>query len=88
MKLDFNIDVIREHKITLLDCQVDLILKSLELYSYTYRYVAPQRKSEQKEDELRISLVKDTYEQILNEYSTSKKEQEKLNKELKEFKVM
>jgi hypothetical protein len=81
MRIDFNIDVIREHQITLLDCQVDLILKSLELYSYTYRYVAPQRKSEQKEDELRISLVRDTYEQILNEYSISRKEQETLEKD-------
>ena len=88
MKLDFNIDVIREHKITLLDCQVDLILKSLELYSYTYRYVAPQRKSEKKEDDLRISLVRDTYEQILNEYSTSKKEQELLEEEQPKLNIM
>lgn len=88
MKLDFNIDIIREHQITLLDCQVDLILKSLELYSYTYRYVAPQRKSEKKEDDLRISLVRDTYEQILNEYSTSKKEQEVLQEEQQELRIM
>ena len=54
MKIDFNINVIGKHNITLLDCQVDLILKSLELYSYTYRYVAPQRKSEQEEDEFRV----------------------------------
>lgn len=81
MRIDFNIDVIREHQITLLDCQVDLILKSLELYSYTYRFVAPKRKSEEKEDDLRISLVRDTYEQILNEYTTSRKEQETLSKE-------
>ena len=30
MNLDFDIDSIRNNKIELLDCQVDLILKSLE----------------------------------------------------------
>ena len=83
MKIDFNINVIGKHNITLFDCQVDLILKSLELYSYTYRYVAPARKSEQREDELRISLVRDTYEQILSEYSISRKEQTKIIEERK-----
>ena len=76
MKLDFDINFIREHKISLLDCQVDLILKSLELYGYTFKYVCPKKKYEDREDELRISLVRDTYHQILAQYCESKKEQE------------
>ena len=43
MNLDFNIDSIRKNKIELLDCQVDLILRSLEFYSYTYQYIYPRR---------------------------------------------
>lgn len=75
--VDFNTEDIREHNISLLDCQVDLVLRSLELYSYTYRFVAPKKKPETREEDLRIALVRDTYEQILAEYTTSKKEQEK-----------
>ena len=37
MQLDFDIDIIRKNNIELLDCQVDLILRSLEFYSYTYQ---------------------------------------------------
>lgn len=73
MNLDFNIDSIRKNKIELLDCQVDLILRSLEFYSYTYQYIYPRRgKSETLEENLRICLVRDTYEQILNEFVISK----------------
>lgn len=35
MKLDFDIDSVRNNKIELLDCQVDLILRSLEFYCHT-----------------------------------------------------
>ena len=72
MKLDFDVDVIRQNKIELLDCQVDLILKSLEFYLYTYQFIYPRRrKSESKEENLRICLVRDTYEQISNQFKTS-----------------
>lgn len=82
MKIDFDIDNIRKNNIELLDCQVDLILRSLEFYSYTYKFIYPRRgKSESKEENLRISLVTDTYEQILNQYSNSKNE-----KQIYEFK--
>lgn len=73
MKLDFDIDSIRKNKIELLDCQVDLILRSLEFYNYTYKFIYPRRgKSETLEENLRISLVNDTYEQILNQFGKSK----------------
>ena len=39
MKLDFDTNHIRKNNIELLDCQVDLILRSLEFYSYTYSYI-------------------------------------------------
>ena len=46
----------------------------MEFYSYTYKYIYPRRgKSETLEENLRISLVRDTYEQILNEFGISKK---------------
>lgn len=73
MRLDFDTDIIRKNSIELLDCQVDLILRSLEFYSYTYQYIYPRRhKSETKEENLRICLVRDTYEQILNQFGISK----------------
>lgn len=75
MKLDFDINNIRKNQIELLDCQIDLILRSLEFYSYTYQFIYPRRhKSESKEENLRICLVRDTYEQILNQFGISKKE--------------
>lgn len=75
MNLDFDTDSIRNNKIELLDCQVDLILKSLEFYCYTYEFIYPRaHKSKSTEENLRISLVTDTYEQILNQYNRSKKE--------------
>lgn len=75
MKLDFDVDSIRKNKIELLDCQVDLILRSLEFYSYTYQFIYPRRgKSETKEENLRICLVRDTYEQILNQFGISRLE--------------
>ena len=70
MKIDFDIDSIRKNKIELLDCQVDLILKSLEFYNYTYKFIYPRtKKSKTLEENLRISLVNDTYEQILSQYN-------------------
>lgn len=84
MRIDFDIDSIRKNDISLLDCQVDLILRSLEYYSYTYQYIFPRRgKSETKEENLRICLVKDTYHQILSAYGDSRKSQPIIyNKEL------
>ena len=74
MQLDFDINNIRKNKIELLDGQVDLILRSLEFYFYTYQYIYPRRGSyESKEEDLRKNLVKDTYHQILEQYGVSKK---------------
>lgn len=72
MALEFDINNTNKNNIELLNCQVDLILKSLEFYSYTYQYIYPRsQKNKTKEENLRISLVTDTYEQILNQYVNS-----------------
>ncbi len=71
--LEFDTDLIRKNKIELLDCQVDLILKSLEMYSYMYQFIYPRsNKSLTNEENLRVSLVRDTFEQILNQFNDSK----------------
>ena len=88
MKLDFDINNIRKNQIELLDCQIDLILRSLEFYSYTYQFIYPRRhKSESKEENLRICLVRDTYEQIINQFGISKKENPIDNENKNIFKI-
>ncbi len=73
MRLDFDINAIRKNNIELLDCQIDLILRSLEFYSYTYQFIYPRSgKSKTLEENLRICLVRDTYEQISNQFGISK----------------
>lgn len=68
MELDFNTDSIRKEHIWLLPAQVDLILRSLEFYLYTYNFIYPRRGvSETLEENLRKSLVRDTWYQIRSE---------------------
>ena len=75
MNLEFDVNSAHKNNIELLDCQVDLILRSLEFYNYTYKFIYPRtKKSKTLEENLRISLVNDTYEQILNQYNSSKNE--------------
>lgn len=65
--MDFDIDTssTKKQSIELLNCQIELILRSLEFYSYTYNYIYPRRKeAETLEENLRKSLVTDTYHQI------------------------
>lgn len=72
-KFDFDIDSIEKTSIELLNCQIDLILRSLEFYCYTYQYVYPRRnKSKTDEENLRISLVHDTYHQIAHQIKNDK----------------
>ena len=76
-KLDFDIENIGKTNIELLNCQIDLILRSLEFYCYTYQYIYPRRrKAESNEENLRISLVRDTYHQIAHQVT---------NKDSKDF---
>ncbi len=58
MKFDFNI---KKNKIELLNCQIDIILKSLEFYAYRTKNIT-------KEENVKSSLISDTYHQILAQY--------------------
>lgn len=81
MKLDFDIEKIEKNKIELLNCQVDLILRSLEFYAYTYQFIYPRRgKSETLEENLRISLVRDTYNQITSQLQLNEQIYDDYNK--------
>lgn len=81
MELDFDIEKIEKNKIELLNCQVDLILRSLEFYAYTYQFIYPRRgKSETLEENLRISLVRDTYNQITSQLQLNEQIYDDYNK--------
>lgn len=72
MGLNFDGNCVERVRLELLDCQVELILKSLEYYAYSYKFMYPRfGGSASKEENLRISLVCDTYEQIMNEFGVS-----------------
>lgn len=80
MNLNFDTEHIRKHNISLLDCQVDLILRSLEFYIHAYEFIYPRRKETKSlEENLRLSLVRDTLEQIFTQYADSKCSYEKKN---------
>lgn len=88
MQLDFDVDSIRNNKIELLDCQVDLILRSLEFYSYTYNFIYPRTsKSRSKEENLRIALVTDTYNQIIAQFEKTKVESPIIETKEKIYKI-
>ena len=42
MKLDFDTENIRKNELTLLDCQIDIILRSLEFYLHAYKFIYPR----------------------------------------------
>ena len=88
MYLDFDTDTIRKNKIELLDCQVDLILRSLEFYSYTFQFIYPRSRYEFETPEaaLRISLVRNTYEQIASEYRLSQENNPIIKRDIEEDK--
>lgn len=71
--LNIDTDKIRKNKIELLDCQVELILFSLKMNINTLRFIFPKsNKNLDCEEELKISLATDTYEQILSQFNNSK----------------
>lgn len=72
--LEFDTKSAKKNKLELLDCQVDLILRSLQLVSYMYQFIYPRsQKSLTNEENLRISLVTDTFEQISNQFEKAEK---------------
>lgn len=64
VKFDFN--NIHPVDLRLLDGQVDLILRALELYVYNLDYMLNCEKSDDMERQKKIAMVKFTFEQILS----------------------
>lgn len=85
--LNININDIHKNQLELLDCQVEIILYSLELFSTNLRFIYPKsNKHLTNTEELKISLVTDTYEQILSQFNSSKNCNKKVfEKNLKKF---
>lgn len=78
--MNFDIDTIRKNKIELLDCQVEIVLKSLQYYCYSANFMFDRhRKYTTKDDELKISLITDTYHQISIQFAKSKNAQKITN---------
>lgn len=74
--MNFNLDTIRNNKIELLDCQVEIVLKSLQYYCYSANFMFDRhRKYTTKDDEFKISLITDTYHQISTQFDRSKGKQ-------------
>ena len=80
--MKFDIDTIRKNKIELLDCQCEIVLKCLEYYCYSANFLFDRRRGyTSKEDELKISIITDTYNQIQNQFAKSKSENKITNLE-------
>lgn len=65
-EVKFNFDNINPVEFRLLDGQVDIILRALELYVYNLDYMLDCEKSEDEERQKKIAKVKYTYEQVLS----------------------
>ena len=72
MKLNYDINSICSNELYLLVYQIDLVLDDLSFYMYTYRFVYNKKECETEEENLRISLVRDTYCQISGQFNKSK----------------
>ena len=62
VKFDFN--NIHPVDLRLLDGQVDLILRALELYEYNLEYMLDGEKSSDDERQKKLAMLKYTYEQV------------------------
>jgi len=81
--MKFDTDIIRENNIELLDCQVEVVLKSLEYYCYSANFIYDRhRKYTSKDDEFKIALITDTYHQISSQFAKSKFENPIKNKKV------
>lgn len=63
--VNFNINNIHSVELNLLDGQVELILRSLELYGYNLEYMLNGSDASDEIKQEKIALLKYTYEQIL-----------------------
>ena len=56
-------------RLNLLECQIEVVMKSLELYCYIYRFAYTQKGKKAESD---ISLFTDTYESIMEQFSVQR----------------
>lgn len=61
----FNLDNIKPVELNLLNGQVDLILRSLELYSYNLEFMLNSNETSNDERQEKLAMLKYTYEQVL-----------------------
>lgn len=62
---NFNRENIKSVELNLLDGQVEIILRSLELYGYNLEYMLNGSDSSEELRQEKMALIKYTYEQIL-----------------------
>lgn len=61
----FDVDNIRPVELRLLNGQVDLILRAMELYSYNLEYMLNSSETTNDERQEKLAMLKFTYEQVL-----------------------
>lgn len=61
----FDATSIHSVELNLLDGQVDLILRALELYGYNLEYMLNSNDATDEQKQEKISMLKYTYEQVL-----------------------
>ena len=64
---NFNLDDINPVEMKMLSEQVDIILRTLELYAYNLEYMLDGVKSSDDERQKKIAMLKYTYEQVLSD---------------------
>ncbi len=62
---EFNSENIKPVELTLLNGQVDIILRSLELYSYNLEFMLNSNDTSNDERQEKLAMTKYTYEQVL-----------------------
>ena len=62
---EFNSENIKPVELTLLNGQVDIILRSLELYSYNLEFMLNSNNTSNNERQEKLAMTKYTYEQVL-----------------------
>ena len=65
LEVNFNIKNIHSVELNLLDGQVEIILRALELYAYNLDYMLNSNDSSSDIRQEKIALLKYTYEQVL-----------------------
>lgn len=63
--INFNLDKIQSVELNLLNGQVEIVLRALELYGYNLEYMLNSTDATDDTRQEKIALIKYTYEQVL-----------------------